>query len=95
MVGFEILVKIKPEKRFEFLQTFELMHICVDKKSDFVGQVLFEKISEPNCFLWTEDWKTGESLEAYRQTDQYRALLGAIEVLGALINIRTFTLKEE
>jgi len=94
MVGFEILVKIEPEKRFEFLQTFKLMDQTVDNNSDFVGQVLFEKISEPNCFLWTEDWKSGESLEAYRQTDKYRALLGAIDVLGALIKIRTFTLTE-
>ena len=42
-----------------------------------------------------ENWKTSESLEDYRQTEKYRALLGAIEVLGTLIKIRTFTLTKE
>jgi len=42
-----------------------------------------------------EDWKNSESLESHRRTDQFRSLLGAIEVLGSLVKIRTFNLIEE
>ncbi len=95
MVGLEILVKIQPAKRFEFIQAFELLTQPKHKSRNCIGQALFEKIEEPNAFLWMEDWKNGESLESYRRTEQFRALLGAVEVLGSLIKIRTFTLTEE
>jgi len=95
MVGLEILAKIQPNKRYEFLQTFELMTQSNRKASDCIRQTLFEKSNEPNSFLWIEDWKNSESLESYRQTDKFRSLLGAIDVLGSLVKIRTFTLIEE
>ncbi len=94
-VGLELLVKIQPEKRYEFLQTFKLMAQNNLKARDCIEQTLFEKLEESNAFLWMEDWKNIESLESYRQTDQFRSLLGAIEVLGSLVKIRTFTRIEE
>jgi quinol monooxygenase YgiN len=95
MVGLEILVKIQPEKRFEFMQTFEFMTQTNHKARDCIEQTLFEKSNESNSFLWIEDWKNSESLESYRQTEKFRLLLGAMEVLGSLIKIRTFILTEE
>ena len=95
MVGLEILVKIQPEKRLEFMQTFEYMTQTNHKARDCIEQTLFEKSNESNSFLWIEEWKNNESLESYRQTERFRSLLGAMEVLGSLIKIRTFTLKEE
>ena len=95
MVGLEILVKIQPEKRYEFLQTFEIMTQSTRKARDCIRQTLFEKSNEPNAFLWIEDWKNRESLESYRQTEKFRSLLGAIDVLGSLLKIRTLTFIEE
>jgi quinol monooxygenase YgiN len=95
MIGLEILVKIQPEKRYEFLQTFELMTQSNSKARDCIEQTLFEKSNETNSFLWVEDWKNNESLESYRQTEKFRSLLGAIDVLGSLVKIRTFTFIEE
>jgi quinol monooxygenase YgiN len=95
MVGLEILVKIQPEKRYEFLQTFELMTQSNSKAQDCIEQTLFEKSNESNSFLWIEEWKNDESLESYRQTEKFQSLLGAIDVLGSLVKIRTFILIEE
>jgi quinol monooxygenase YgiN len=95
MVSLQILVKIMPEKRFEFLQTFELMTQSTRKARDCIGQRLFEKTNEPNSFLWVEDWKDSESLESYRRSEMFRSLLGAIDVLGSLVKLRTFTFIEE
>jgi quinol monooxygenase YgiN len=95
MVGLEILAKIQPQNRYEFLQTFEILTQTNHKARDCIKQTLFEKSNESNSFLWIEEWKNSESLESYRQTDRFRSLLGAMEVLGSLIKIRTFTLKEE
>jgi quinol monooxygenase YgiN len=97
MVELEILVKISPRKRHEFLQAFALM---AHKKSRTPGmrhrtsQSLFEKINEPNCFLWREEWESADRLASYRQSDQFRSLLGAFDILGQLIRIRTHNIKE-
>ncbi len=95
MVGLEILVKIQPEKRFEFIQAFGLMTQSNHKASGCIEQTMFEKSNEPNVFLWIEEWKNSESLTSYRQTERFRSLLGAIDVLGSLLKIRTFSLIEE
>ena len=50
MVGLEILAKIQPKKRYEFLQTFELMTQSNHKARDCIRQTLFEKSNEPNLF---------------------------------------------
>jgi quinol monooxygenase YgiN len=97
MVGLEILLKISPEKRYEFLQTFALM---AQRKSVAPGmrhrtsRALFEKMDEPNCFLWKEEWDTADRLASYRQSDHFKSLLGAVDVLGQLIRIRTHDIKE-
>jgi quinol monooxygenase YgiN len=95
MVGLEILITIQPEKRVEFLQAFELFTQPNPNTCDCIEQTLFEKIGEPNAFLWQEDWKNDESLEARRQTEQFKSLLGAVEILGTLVMIRKFTLTKE
>jgi quinol monooxygenase YgiN len=95
MVSLEILAKIQPGKRYEFLQTFEILTQANRKARDCIEQTLFEKSNEPNSFLWIEDWKNSESLESYRQTEKFRSLLGAIDVLGTLVKIRTLTFIEE
>jgi quinol monooxygenase YgiN len=45
---------------------------------------VFEKVGEPNHFVWIERWKDPKSFEAYRQSERYKALLGAVQVLGNL-----------
>jgi quinol monooxygenase YgiN len=95
MVGLEILVKIQPEKRFEFLQAFELLTQPKNRHHDCIEQTLFEKAGEPNVFVWQEDWKDKTSLKAYRQTEVFKSLLGAVEVLGSLIKIRKISSTEE
>lgn len=92
MVGLELLIKIQPEKRLEFLQACELVRNS--KPEDCIGQTLYEKIEEPNVFLWVEDWNSREKLAAYQQTDHFKSMLGAIEVLGTLKEIKKVTLEQ-
>lgn len=95
MVGLEILVKIHPEKRYEFLQTFDLMTSENQKPLGCLNQALFEKSQEPNVFLWSANWESDASLASYRKTSQYKSLMGAMEVLGSLTWTRKFTVTEE
>ncbi len=94
MVRLEIMVKIEPENRLEFTQTFEFMMKPKHRPLDCIGLMLFEKIEESNTFLWVEDWKTKESLETHQEGQRFRSMLGAMNVLGAPIKQWNFTLKE-
>jgi quinol monooxygenase YgiN len=93
MVGLEIMVRVTPEKRQEFLQTFKLLSRADRRDSACLGHRLFEKVSEPNRFLWVEHWTNSKTVEAYLQTDRFRTLLGAMDVLGNLEHLRLVRLK--
>ena len=91
MVGLEIMTRVEPDKRQEFLQTFRLLS-RPDKRADACkGQSLYEDVNEPNRFIWSEIWRNSETLAAHLKTEQFNSLLGAIDVLGKLETLRTVT----
>lgn len=94
MVGLEILVKIHPEKRVEFIQAFDLMIKRNQLNDSRIELLLFEQLQEQNTFLWLEHWKNIESLTDYYQENKFKSLLGAIEILGQLIYQRSFLIEE-
>ena len=95
MVGFEILIRIKTDKRYEFLHTFQLFSRPDRRVRDCLGHRLFEEVKEPNRFLWHEDWTDFRKLETHLRTDGFRELLGAIEVLGYMDGMRIVEIKDE
>ncbi len=86
MVGLEILVQIHSGKRQEFLQTAEWFQnrLTKNREDACIDLTVFEAVGNPNHFLWIEKWIDPKSLETYMETDRFRSLLGAIEVLGDL-----------
>lgn len=50
-------------------------------------QRLFEEVGRLDQFLWKEQWRDAKSLETYFRSDSFRALLGAVQVLGKLDEI--------
>ena len=88
MIGLEILMHIPPKHRHELLQAFEIFsnkqkngHECT---GGCIDRNIFESMGTANRFLWMEKWTDLDSLEVYMKTDRFRALLGAIQVLGKL-----------
>jgi len=95
MVGLEILVRIHPEKRVEFIQAFDLMTQLDTHNNSRIELALFEQLQEQNTFLWIEHWDTLKSLTNYYQENKFKSLMGAIEILGKLIYKRSFSIEEE
>lgn len=91
MIGLEILMHIPSKHRYELLQAFEIFSNKQENDHECTGECIdrsiFECMGTPNCFLWMERWTDLESLEDYMETDRFRALLGAIQVLGSLETI--------
>ncbi len=95
MVGLEILFKIYPEKRAEFLLAFDMMKTVEGLEENRIDLELFELVREANTFLWLEHWDNADSLTHYCNENKYRALMGAIDILGNLIHKRTLSIAEE
>lgn len=95
MIGLEILVRINPEKRAEFLQAFDMMKTIAPLADRRLDLELFERVNEANTFLWLEHWDNNESLTHYYNENKFRAMMGAIDILGQLVHKRTFSITEE
>jgi quinol monooxygenase YgiN len=95
MVGIEILIKVAPEKRVEFLQAFELLSRNDLQERHRITLELFENIHEPNTFLWLEHWEKREAMHNNFQEKRCRSMLGAVEVLGQLVHKRSFFIEED
>jgi len=88
MVGLELRIRVEPDKRTEFLQMREMLkgkarpEGCVDQK-------IYEEVDGSNSFLWLERWKEKACLDQYMESEDFRMILGAVEVLGELEDQQT------
>ena len=93
MTGFEILIRIHPEKRAEFLLAYEMLKSNDQQDKDRLELELFEQVIEPNTFLWFERWTSDESLSRYTADNRYRAMMGAIDALGQMVYNRKVSIQ--
>ena len=84
--GIEVLSKIPPENRREFIQSFKVLpqYECSDDNCTY--QKLFEDVGEMNHFLWVEHWADKKALDEYLLSNRFKTILGAVEALGELIH---------
>lgn len=82
MVGIEIQIEVKPEKRPEFLQAVESLQRTVGSEAACESQHVYEERGHPNQFLWVERWTDTEEIRARLRSAKFRSLMGAIRVLG-------------
>ena len=87
-VGFEVLVLINHENRQEFFQSYRMLRKPGQQSPDCESEGLFEDTHKPNRFLWVERWKDAKALEQYMASDNFRMIMGAIDVLGSLQELR-------
>ena len=74
--------------RRELIQTLEGLKQRIAANEPGCVCEVFEDLGEPNRFLWIERWPTSEDADRAQASDRFRALLGAIKVLGTLESIR-------
>jgi quinol monooxygenase YgiN len=95
MVGLEILISIQSGQRQEFLQTIDMFRSQREKDKARIGCKIFETVGTPNQFLWVEKWTDQRLLDDYMKSARFKALLGAIQVLGELNSLQFIELKKQ
>jgi len=83
MVTMTVVVKVRPEKREEFLQAMRSLSSAREKqKGGLRKSILYQEIDDQTGFSLVYEWETKEDLERYLGGEQFRVLLGALKVLG-------------
>ena len=94
VVGIEIIVEVKPEKRSEFMQAAAFLgRRRSDPEADVVTDV-YEKCGNPNRFMWVERLDDTEQLKRRLDSESFHALLGAIRVLGTVRGLQLVESRE-
>jgi 2'-5' RNA ligase len=81
-----LLARVPEDKRQEFLESLRSLSKRV--KIGFRRKLLFEDVNDETHFCWMGDSDSKEDLEAFMQSDTFRALRGAAQVLGTLEELR-------
>jgi len=93
-VGIQVLSKIPPENRREFIQSFKILPQFEGCRKNCNYEQLFEDVGELNRFLWVEHWADKKSLESYLESDRFKTILGAVDALGELINFHKIQVRK-
>ena len=90
MIGLVIRARVEPHQRYELMQMFKeisrpdrLPGACLERR-------IYEESHLPTNLLLVEQWSEKVALNSHLSSDQFRALIGAVKVLGKLVDVRIF-----
>jgi hypothetical protein len=90
-----ITAKTNPEKEIELKQALKS---ALDKTSVAFSEVkncCCKSLFENNIIRIEQEWESHSSLEEYLKSKEYKYLIGAITVLGNIIEIREITTSKD
>ena len=82
-----IRAQVEPEQRRELMQTCktwlsnQLPTACLERRA-------YEDAMAPTHLLLVEQWLDEGAMNSYLSSERFRALIGAVKVLGELVDIR-------
>ncbi len=77
----EIILRIRPGKREEFLQTIRSIQNNLKEEEDLVKAALYQNMNDSLAFHLIEDWRSQDSMEQYIRSERFGVLMGALKVL--------------
>jgi quinol monooxygenase YgiN len=77
-----VKMQVFPKKRTELLQTLETLKNSTCKAEiGCVAYRFYQEGENENTLILIVEWQTQEKLAAYKSSDQYKILMGAISLL--------------
>jgi len=86
--GIEVAMTTSQSHRRELILTLEGLKDRIAESEPDCACEVFEDLAVANRFLWSEWWPSSDQSEAAEASERFRALLGAIKVLGSLESVR-------
>lgn len=85
-----ITAQVEPYQRHELMQMFQEISGLDRLPPGCLKRRIYEESTSPANLLLIEQWSETGALKIHLLSDQFRALIGAVKVLGKLIDIDIF-----
>ena len=82
---------ILPDKDLEFEQAAQWLVRMEDEVEGKFRQLISREIGYPEKTFYIGEWDSRKNLDAYIQTDRFRALLGGMKLLGRITEAKIVT----
>ena len=90
MIGIVIRARVEPTQRHELMQMFKETSRPDRLPATCLKRRVYEEAHLPTNLLLVEQWSDKAAMNSYLSSDQFRALLGAVKVLGKMVDVRIF-----
>jgi quinol monooxygenase YgiN len=90
MIGVVIRAAVESDQRHELMQMFKETSRPDQFPAACLERRVYEEAHLPNNLLLVEEWSDKPAMNSYLSSDQFRALIGAVKVLGKLVDVRVF-----
>ena len=76
-----VLLRVRPEKREELLQTLQSIQKNLKAEEELSKSSLYRDMNDSSVFCLIQEWATQDSMERYIRSDQFSVLMGMLKVL--------------
>jgi quinol monooxygenase YgiN len=90
MIGVVIRAGVEPYQRHELTQMFKETGQADQLPKGCLERRVYEEAHSPTNLLLVEQWSDRAAMNSYLSSNQFRALIGAVKVLGTLVDVRVF-----
>jgi quinol monooxygenase YgiN len=89
MTGLVIRARVEPNKQHEMMQMCNSWLASSYLPAACLERHLYQDAISPKDLLLVEQWSDEAAMNAYLLSDRFRALVGAVKVLGKLVHVCT------
>ena len=83
-----VLLRVRPGKHEEFLQTMQSIQNDLRKEAELLKSSLYNDMDDSDVFHLSEEWATQGSMEGYIRSERFSVFMGMVKVLCAEVEIK-------
>ena len=87
MIGIIIRAQVGPDQRHELMQMGQRWLDSNHLPAACLERHIYQDATSPADLLLTERWSDEAAMISYLSSDHFRALVGAVKVLGKLVDV--------
>lgn len=88
VIGILIRAQVEPDQRHELMQMCKSWNASNHLPAACLERRVYQDAISPTHLLLVEQWSDKEAMNSHLCSDRFRALIGAVKVLGKLMDVR-------
>jgi quinol monooxygenase YgiN len=89
VTGIIIRARVEPDQRRELMQMCKSWLVSNQLPAACLERRVYEDATAPTNLILVEEWLDTAAMNSYLSSERFRALIGAVKVLGKLVDVRT------